>query len=329
MKIAVVGSGSWGTALAVLLAQNQHDVTMWSHCEEQAQKLAVDRENRKHLPGVPFPEHLKITSQIADVSIADVIVVAVPSFAVRETAEKFRPFLRDGAVVVSVSKGIHRDSGKRFTEVLRETLGESFPIVAFSGPSHAEEVGRGFPTAIIAASENQSAAQEIQQIFMTPNFRVYTSTDVVGVELGGALKNIIALTAGISDGLGYGDNTKAALMTRGLAEMARLGIALGGKQETLAGLAGIGDLIVTCTSMHSRNRRAGILIGQGMSPEKAVEEIGAVVESYYATYAGKQLADCVHVEVPIIEQCYQVLYCGKNPMEAVRELMERPEKSEF
>lgn len=329
MKIVVLGSGSWGTALAVLLTQNQHEVTMWSHRAEQAEEFETARENKKYLPNVPFPEQLEITSEISRVSTADVVVVAVPSFAVRETAEKMLPYLAENAIVVSVSKGIHRETGKRFTEVLRGVLGDSFPIVALSGPSHAEEVGSALPTAIIAASEDQTAAETVQKVFMNPNFRVYTSEDVIGVELGGALKNIIALTAGISDGLGYGDNTKAALITRGLAEMARLSIALGGKHETLAGLAGIGDLIVTCTSMHSRNRRAGILIGQGLSPKQAVEKIGAVVESYYATYAGKQLADEAGVEVPIIEQCYQVLYCGKNPMDAVHELMERPEKAEF
>ncbi|MBE6915463.1 MAG: NAD(P)-dependent glycerol-3-phosphate dehydrogenase [Ruminococcaceae bacterium] len=329
MKISVFGSGGWGTALAVLLAKNDHDVTLWSYRKDQITELERDRENRKHLPGVEFPDNLKLSPEIAFARDADLLVMAVPSFAVRDTAKQVRPYLKQGTIVVSVSKGIDRESGKCYTSVLRDSLGDGYPIVALSGPSHAEEVGREIPTAIISASEDQTAAETVQRVFMNANFRVYTSSDVVGVELGGALKNIIALTAGINDGLGLGDNSKAALMTRGLAEMARLCIVLGGKRETLAGLAGVGDLIVTCTSQHSRNRRAGILIGQGVSPEDSLKQIGAVVEGYYATYAGKQLADQVKVEMPITEQCYQVLYCGKDPMQAMAELMARPGKSEI
>ncbi len=329
MKITVVGSGGWGTAIAVLLAQNQHDVTMWSFLESEYLTLRNDRENLQFLPGVKFPENLKLSCDLVCVSGAELVVVATPSFAVSNTAKQMKQYLGSETIVVSVSKGIERDTGKRFTQVLEDVLGEDVPLVAFSGPSHAEEVGREMPTAIIAASKNQEAAETVQRAFMNSRFRVYTSSDVIGVELGGALKNIIALTAGVCDGLGFGDNTKAALMTRGLAEMARLGVALGGKRETFAGLAGVGDLIVTCTSMHSRNRRAGILIGKGTSPEEAVKQIGAVVEGYYATYAGKMLADKAGVEMPITEQSYQVLYCGKDPMQAVTELMSRPEKSEI
>jgi len=329
MKVAVIGSGGWGTALAILLAQNQRDVTLWSFLEEEYNALANDRENRQFLPGVAFPEQLKLTTDLSCVRGVDLVIMATPSFAVAKTAANMREYLIPGTVVVSVSKGIERDTGKRFTEVLEDALGSEFPLVAFSGPSHAEEVGLELPTAIIAASKNIEAAELVQSAFRNQRFRVYTSTDVIGVELGGALKNIIALTAGICDGLGFGDNTKAALMTRGLAEMARLGVALGGKKETFAGLAGVGDLIVTCTSMHSRNRRAGILIGQGVAPEEAVKQIGAVVEGYYATLAGKQLADKTGIEMPITEQSYQVLYCGKDPRVAVTELMNRPEKSEY
>lgn len=329
MKAAVIGSGGWGTALAILLAQNQHDVTLWSFLKEEYEALETNRENRQFLPGVPFPDDLKLTTDLACVRDADLVIMATPSFAVAKTAANMREFLTPKTVVVSVSKGIERDTGKRFTEVLADALGDAFPLVAFSGPSHAEEVGRELPTAIIAASADQDAAELVQNAFRNQRFRVYTSDDVIGVELGGALKNIIALTAGVCDGLGFGDNTKAALMTRGLAEMARLGVALGGKRETFAGLAGVGDLIVTCTSMHSRNRRAGILIGQGVAPDEAVKQIGAVVEGYYATWAGKQLAEKTGIEMPITEQSYQVLYCGKDPRVAVTELMNRPEKSEY
>ncbi len=329
MKVSVFGSGGWGTALAVLLAKNEHDVTMWSYRKSQVEDLARDRENRQHLPGVMFPNNLKLSCEITSAEDADLLVMAVPSFAVRTTAQQVRPYLKKGTIVVSVSKGIDRESGTCFTSVLRDALGDGYPIVALSGPSHAEEVGREIPTAIISASEDQVAAETVQHVFMNENFRVYTSSDVVGVELGGALKNIIALTAGINDGLGLGDNSKAALMTRGLAEMARLCIALGGKRETLAGLAGVGDLIVTCTSQHSRNRRAGILIGKGVSPDDTLKQVGGVVEGYYATSAAKELADKAKVDVPIIEQCYQVLYCGKHPKQAVIELMDRPEKPEL
>lgn len=329
MKISVLGSGGWGTALAVLLANNGHDVTLWSYNETHVAQMTKDRENRKHLPGVMFPDTLKLTDDLASVKMAEMLVMGVPSFAVRDTAKQVLPYLKQGTIVVSTSKGIDRESGKCYTSVLRDVLGTTYPIVALSGPSHAEEVGREIPTAIISASEDQNAAETVQRVFMNENFRVYTSSDVVGVELGGALKNIIALTAGINDGLGLGDNSKAALMTRGLAEMARLCIALGGKRETMAGLAGVGDLIVTCTSQHSRNRRAGILIGKGVSTKDTLEQVGGVVEGYYATSAAKELADKAKVDVPIIEQCYQVLYQGKHPKQAVIELMDRPEKPEL
>lgn len=328
MKIVVLGSGGWGTALTMLLAQNGHEVTLWSFLKEEYETLSRDRENRQFLPGVPFPDQLQLTCDLACVASAELVVVATPSFAVRATAGKLKDSLREGTIVVSVSKGIERDTGKRFTEIIAEELDEKNPIVALSGPSHAEEVGRGVPTAIIAASNNRAAAEAVQDAFMNERFRVYTTPDVIGVELGGALKNIIALTAGVCDGLELGDNTKAALMTRGLTEMARLGVALGGHSETFAGLAGVGDLIVTCTSMHSRNRRAGILIGQGKTPEEAVKEVGAVVEGYYATLSGKQLAEKHGIEMPITEQSYAVLYEGKDPREALNELMTRPQKSE-
>ncbi len=328
MKIVVLGSGGWGTALAVMLAKYGHDVALWSFLESEYQTLCHDRENRQFLAGVKFPDELKLTCDISAVNGADIVVMATPSFAVGKTATNIKAHLSENTVVVNVSKGIDKDSGKRLSEIIEDAIGGSNDIVALSGPSHAEEVGRGVPTAIIAASRSRRAAEIVQDAFMNDTFRVYITSDIIGVELGGALKNVIALAAGICDGMKCGDNTKAALMTRGLAEMARLGVALGGRSETFAGLAGVGDLIVTCTSMHSRNRRAGIMIGEGISPEEAVERVGAVVEGYYATNAGKILADKTGIEMPITEQAYKILYDGKTPESAIAELMTRDKKCE-
>lgn len=328
MKIVILGSGGWGTALSIMLTKCGHDVTLWSFLQSEWEALERDRENRQFLSGVEFPQALKLTCDMTAVQGADIVVLATPSFAVRETAEKLRPLLGEGCVLVNVSKGIDRDSGMRLSQVIDQAIGGSHDIVALSGPSHAEEVGRGVPTAIIAASRSKRAAELVQDAFMNQVFRVYITPDIVGVELGGALKNIIALAAGICDGMYLGDNTKAALMTRGLTEMARLGVALGGRSETFAGLAGVGDLIVTCTSMHSRNRRAGIMIGEGVSPDEAVKRVGAVVEGYYATRAGKMLAEQTGIEMPITSQAYQVLYEGKSPRDAIFELMTRGKKSE-
>lgn len=328
MKIVVLGSGGWGTALAVMLAKCGHDVTLWSFLESEYQTLCHDRENRQFLAGVKFPDELKLTCDIGTVNGADIVVMATPSFAVGKTAANIKVHLSENTVIVNVSKGIDKDSGKRLSEIINDAIGGSNDIVALSGPSHAEEVGRGVPTAIIAASRSRRAAEIVQDAFMNEAFRVYITSDIIGVELGGALKNVIALAAGICDGMKCGDNTKAALMTRGLAEMARLGVALGGRSETFAGLAGVGDLIVTCTSMHSRNRRAGIMIGEGVSPEEAVERVGAVVEGYYATSAGKILADKTGIEMPITEQAYKILYEGKTPESAIADLMGRDKKCE-
>ena len=310
MKIAVMGSGGWGTALALVLLENGHDVTLWSYTEAESAVLRERRENPM-LKGVPLPEGLKLTSDPACASGCGAVVLATPSFAVRTTARTLAPLLEPGAVLVSVSKGIEKDTSLTLTESIAQEVGEGHPIVALSGPSHAEEVGRGVPTAVVSASRDQSA------------------DDVVGVELGAALKNVIALCAGICDGMGFGDNTKAALMTRGLTEIARLGVALGGRRETFAGLSGVGDLIVTCTSMHSRNRRCGILIGQGTPVDEAVKEIGAVVEGYYAAATAKALADKTGVEMPITEAAYQVLYQDKKPRAVIKELMTRARKHEL
>lgn len=327
MNISVLGSGGWGTALALLLLENGHHVTLWSYKEEESAVLREKRENPV-LPGVPLPKELELTSEISCVKGSKAVVLATPSFAVRTTARQAKPYLAPGTVIVSVSKGVEKDTSLTLTEVIAQEVGENHPIVALSGPSHAEEVGRKVPTVVVSASRDEKSAKLVQDLFMNERFRVYTTDDVVGVELGAALKNVIALCAGISDGLGYGDNTKAALMTRGLTEMARLGEALGGRKETFAGLAGLGDLIVTCTSMHSRNRRCGIAIGKGTSPEQAVKEMGMVVEGYYAAANAKALADKVGVEMPITQAACRVLYEGRSPQEAMVELMTRERKQE-
>lgn len=328
MKIAVIGSGGWGTALAVMLAKDGNDVTLWSFEDAEYERLRRDRENREFLVGVLFPEGLSCTNDISVAKNADIVVMAVPSFAVRATAKKLSAFINDGQIVVNVAKGIEKDTSLRLSEIIEEELGERARIVVLSGPSHAEEVGRGVPTAIIATSRHKAAAEKVQDVFMNERFRVYVTDDVIGVELGAALKNVMALAAGVCDGLGLGDNAKAALMTRGLAEMIRLGVALGGKEETFSGLAGLGDLIVTCMSMHSRNRRAGILIGQGTSPEKAVEKIGAVVEGYYATQSAFELAKKAGVEMPITEEMHKILFDGEDAHESLMRLMMREKKSE-
>ena len=327
MNITVLGSGGWGTALALLLLENGHQVTLWSYRQEESDNLRERRENPV-LPGVVLPEGLNLTADMACIKNSKVIVLATPSFAVRATAAQARPFLAPGAVLVSVSKGVEKDTSLTLTDVIAQEVGEGHPVVALSGPSHAEEVSRGVPTAVVAASRDQAAAELVQDIFMNPRFRVYATDDVVGVELGAALKNVIALCAGVSDGLGLGDNTKAMLMTRGLTEIARLGEAMGGRKETFAGLAGIGDLIVTCTSMHSRNRRCGIAIGKGTPPQQAVKEVGMVVEGYYAAANAKALADKLGVEMPITQAAYEVLYHGKAPETVLQELMGRAKRHE-
>ncbi len=328
MKIAVMGSGGWGTALAMVLLENGHDVTLWSYTQEESAVLREKRENPM-LKGVPLPEKLHLTWDAGCVRDCGIVVLATPSFAVRTTARSIAPLLDPGAVLVSVSKGIEKNTSLTLTAAIAEEVGEGHPIVALSGPSHAEEVGRQVPTVVVSASRDRAAAEQVQDLFMNERFRVYASDDVVGVELGAALKNVIALCAGICDGMGFGDNTKAALMTRGLTEIARLGVAMGGRRETFAGLSGVGDLIVTCTSMHSRNRRCGILIGQGTPTRQAVQEIGAVVEGYYAAATAKALAEKAQVEMPITEAAYQVLYQGKDPHAVIHELMTRDRKHEL
>ena len=327
MNITVLGSGGWGTALALLLLEQGHHVTLWSAFAEESEQLQTTRENR-YLPGVSLPEAMVCTAELDSLAEADLVVLATPSFAVRETARAIKGRIAPGTTVVVVSKGIERETLLNFSDVVREELGPEARIAALSGPSHAEEVARGIPTACVAASADLVVAEFVQDAFMCERFRVYTSQDVVGVELGAALKNVIALAVGASDGLGYGDNTIAALMTRGLDEIATLAVALGGKRETLAGLAGVGDLIVTCTSRHSRNRRAGVLIGKGMSVEEAMKQSGGVVEGYYAAGAARVLAEGAGVEMPICGELYRVLYEGKDPSEVLKNLMTRGKKAE-
>ncbi len=326
MKAAVVGSGGWGTALAMLLCENGHDVTVWSYSEEESNILRTTRENPL-LKGVALPEALTFVSDIGCVAGKDLVVMATPSFAVRATAAKVKEHLSPGTVLVSVSKGIEQGTSKRLSEVIAEETGRT--VAVLSGPSHAEEVARRIPTGCVAACTDRALAEFVQNAFMNERFRVYSSPDAVGVELGAALKNIIALCAGVCDGMGLGDNTKALMMTRGMTEMARLGVALGGRAETFAGLSGMGDLIVTCTSMHSRNRRAGILIGKGYSAQEAMKEVGAVVEGYYATASAVELAKKVGVEMPLATEAYAVLYEGKDPHLVLSGLMSRDRKYEL
>lgn len=328
MKTAVLGSGGWGTALALVLCDNGHDVTLWSHSPEKAGQMAQTRENSL-LKGVLLPESLHITGELDCLSDAELVISAPPSFAVRATGEKIRPYLRPETVLVTVSKGIERETGLRMSQVLQETTGNIRKVVALSGPSHAEEVGRKLPTGCVSACPDRAAARFVQDAFMNDYFRIYTSYDIIGVELAAALKNVVALSCGICTGLGLQDNTKALLMTRAMAEITRLGEQLGGTRRTFGGLAGMGDLIVTCTSLHSRNYRAGILIGQGKSVQTAMEEVGAVVEGYYAAESVYQLAEKEQVEMPICRCAYEVLYRGKQARDVVRELMGRAKKDEL
>ena len=328
MKITVVGSGGWGTALALLLVENGHDVTLWSHTPAKAVALEQTRENPM-LKGVSLPTEMKFTGDLATVKGGGAVVMATPSYAVRETAHKLRGLIDPGTVVISVSKGIEKESSLRLSQVIEQELEGKCPVVVLSGPSHAEEVGRHIPTGVVAAADDVKHAELVQDLFMNSRFRVYTSDDRIGTEICAALKNVIALCAGCTDGMGCGDNTKALLMTRGLAEMARLGVALGGRKETFIGLAGVGDLIVTCTSMHSRNRRCGILIGEGKSVPEALEKIGAVVEGYYAAATARTLAQKVGVEMPISQAAYEVLYHGRDVHMVLSDLMSRAKRSEL
>ncbi len=325
MKVAVVGSGAWGTALAIRLCKNGHDVTMWTYEKELIPQMLEQHHNIR-LPGATLPESLKVSGDYACVRGCRMVVIASPSFPLRSVCRGVAPYIDADAVVVSVTKGLEAGTHMRMSSVVAEETGK--PVVALTGPSHAEEVSVDLPTGLLAASADQKLAEFVQDAFMADTLRVYTSPDPVGAELGAALKNVIALCAGITDGMGCGDNTKAMLMTRGLTETARLGVALGARKETFAGLAGVGDLIVTCTSMHSRNRRAGILIGQGKEPQEAMKEVGAVVEGYYATKSAYELGKSKGIDMPITEAAYKVLYEGVDVKQAFTALLTRQRKAE-
>ena len=326
-KIAILGAGGFGTALAVMCQKNSHEVSLWSPFEEELTAIRRDGQNLRLLPKVKVPAQIALTSDLGCTAHADLVLLAVPSFAIRETAAKLAGHIPAGLPVATVAKGLESKTHKRLSQVIAEELPQN-PVVVLSGPSHAEEVALDVPTTVVSASVDMAAAQQVQSILMNPTFRIYTNDDIVGVELGGATKNIIALAAGIADGLKLGDNTKAALMTRGITEIARLGVAMGARQETFAGLSGIGDLIVTCTSMHSRNRRAGIYIGQGNTAVQALQKVGMTVEGYLAAKAAYELKETVGVEMPIITETYLVLYKNKRPREAICDLMTRPRRHE-
>jgi len=332
MKAAVIGAGSWGTAISQILADNGAEVKLWVRRKELAERIRNTRENGEYLPGVRLPDGIVITSELKEaLDGAEVVVMAVPSQAMRKIARAAGPYINNQSIVVSAAKGIELGTLLRMSQVLKEELPERAraEIAVLSGPSHAEEVGRRFPTAVVAASEKKEVAERVQDLFMNSYFRVYTNTDMVGVETGGALKNIIALCAGIAEGLGYGDNTRAALITRGIMEIIRLGVKMGGKPSTFFGLSGVGDVIVTCSSMLSRNRRAGIEIGRGKSVEEVVNSTSMVIEGIYTTKAAYDLAQRHGVEMPITEKAYEVLYEGKKPQDAVNELMSRRGKHEM
>lgn len=326
-KITILGGGSWGIAIAVLLHKNGNEITIWSALEDEVKMLKENHEH-KMLPGVRLPEDMGFTADDKEaVEGRDLLVMAVASAYTRSTAHRISGLVSQDQKILNVAKGIEEHSLMTLSEIIEQEIPQA-DVAVMSGPSHAEEVGRGIPTSIVVGARSRATAEYIQNLFMNEVFRVYISPDVLGMELGGSLKNVVALAAGIADGLGYGDNTKAALITRGITEIARLGTAMGGKFETFCGLTGIGDLIVTCASMHSRNRRAGILIGQGKSYEEAMAEVQMVVEGVYSARAAMELAEKYQIQMPIIEQVNKVLFEGKSAAQAVKELMLRDRKEE-
>ena len=327
-RIGILGAGSWGTALAILLHDNGHDVTVWSIHEKEVEMLNTTRRHESKLPGIEIPEGILFTTDMkGTMSDKDVCVLAVPSPFIRSTCQKMKAYVRAGQIIVNVAKGIEESTLYTLTDIIEEEMPYADACV-LSGPSHAEEVSRRLPTTCVVSARTRKTAEYLQSVFVSPVFRVYISPDMLGIELGGALKNVIALAAGTADGLGYGDNTKAALITRGIAEIARLGIKMGGKPETFYGLTGIGDLIVTCASVHSRNRKAGYLMGKGYTMQEAMDEVQMVVEGVYSAKAALALAQKYQVEMPIVEQVNKVLFENKNAEEAVKELMIRDKKME-
>ncbi len=327
-EVGVLGAGSWGTALSVLLHDNGHQVTVWSIDENEVKMLSEEREHKLKLPGVKIPDDMIITGDLETaVRGKDFLVLAVPSPFTRSTARKIQPFVEKDQIIVDVAKGIEESTLMTLSEQIRQEIPQA-DVAVLSGPSHAEEVGRRLPTTCVVGAKSRKTAEYLQSAFISRVFRVYISPDILGIELGGSLKNVIALAAGIADGLGYGDNTKAALITRGIAEISRLGVKMGGRIESFTGLTGIGDLIVTCASVHSRNRRAGYLIGQGKSVQEAMDEVKMVVEGVYSAKAAARLAEKYNVSMPIVEEVNRVLFEGKSPAEAVDDLMLRESRSE-
>lgn len=326
--VSVIGAGSWGIALALVLAKNGNKVTVWSIVKDEIDMLNEKREHVDKLPGVSLPSDMVFTTDLEEaIKGKKVIVLAVPSVFTRSTANKMKPFVEDGQIIVNVAKGIEESTLMTLSDIIEEEVPQA-DVAVLSGPSHAEEVGRGIPTTIVVGAKTEETATYLQNMFMNDVFRVYTSSDVLGMELGGSLKNVVALAAGIADGLGYGDNTKAALITRGIAEISRLGVAMGGKAESFNGLTGIGDLIVTCASIHSRNRKAGVLIGQGKTMDEAMKEVKMVVEGVYSAKAAMLLAEKYNVSMPIIEQVNLILFENKPADEAVKDLMFRDKRAE-
>ena len=330
-KISVIGSGGWGIALAILLHKNGHNLTIWSFDKKEAEELKTTRENKTKLSNILLPEDIKVTDNLKEaVNDKDILILAVPSKAIRSVSKSLKNIIKDNQIIVNVAKGLEEDTLETMTDIIEEELkGKKTQVAVLSGPSHAEEVGKGIPTTCVVSAHNKELTLYLQNIFMNPSFRVYTSPDMLGIEIGGALKNVIALAAGIADGLNYGDNTKAALITRGIKEIASLGVAMGGEQSTFYGLTGLGDLIVTCASMHSRNRRAGILLGQGKTLDETIKEVNMVVEGVYSAKSALMAAKKYNVEIPIIEQVNAVLFENKNAAEAVNELMIRDKKLEI
>lgn len=326
-QILIAGAGGFGTALGIMAERCGHNVTIWSPFENEIQALAQDHENKRLLPGVKIPDSISFTTSLEAAKSTGLVIVATPSAAVRDVAKRLAAFLQPGTVVACVSKGLETGTYKTLSEILDEELPQN-PNAIISGPSHAEEVARAMPTTVVAASKTRAVAEYVQDTLMNENLRIYAGDDVLGVELGGALKNVIALAAGVLEGFGAGDNTKAALMTRGITEIARLGLALGAKSETFAGLSGIGDLIVTCSSIHSRNRRCGILIGKGMPAQEAVKAVGMTVEGYPCAKAAYELSLKHKITMPIVAETYKVLYEGKPAAQGVKDLMERPKRHE-
>lgn len=322
-NISIIGAGGWGLGIALLLHRNGHKITVWSVLPDEITMLNTEREHKRCLPGIKLPEEIIFTNDLgAATTDSDLVVLAVASPYTRSTAKMIAPFIKSGQIIVNVGKGIEETSLMTLCQVVEQEIPQA-SVAILSGPSHAEEVSRGIPTTCVIGAHHKAEAEYIQNIFMSEVFRVYTSPDILGISIGGALKNVIALAAGMADGLGYGDNTKAALITRGIAEIARLGLAMGGKVQTFTGLSGIGDLIVTCASMHSRNRRAGILIGKGYTADEAMEEVQMVVEGVFSAKAALALAKKYNVAMPIVEQVNEILFNNKKASEAVRELMLR------